>query len=106
VREAWELAALHGHEGYPVVVDGVLVGMVTRLDLDRAVRHGFGEAPVRQIVQMDAARTVHPDTSVDALQDVMLGEGATQLPVVDMGRVVGIVTRTDLLNLWSRGRSR
>jgi tRNA nucleotidyltransferase (CCA-adding enzyme) len=104
VRSAWEIASLHGHEGYPVVDDGVLVGMVTRLDLDRAVRHGLAEAPVRQIVQMEPARTVHPDTSVEALQDVMLGEGAAQLPVVDMGRVVGIVTRTDLLKLWSKGR--
>ena len=47
MREAGRLMQRWGHGGLPVVDDGRVVGLVTRKDVDKAVRHGLEHAPVK-----------------------------------------------------------
>ncbi len=86
-----------GHEGFPVVNEsGQLVGLVTRSAVDRALRHGMERRPVRQI--MEAGRvTVSPDDAAEQVRTLMIRSGWGQIPVVVDGRIVGVVTRTDLI---------
>jgi tRNA nucleotidyltransferase (CCA-adding enzyme) len=87
-----------GHEGYPVVEGGKVVGLLTRRAVDRAVAHRLADRPVRTV--MDPGElVVYPDDSVDQLQRAMVEHDWGQVPVIDRldGRVIGIVTRTDLL---------
>src|SRR3990172_7120620 len=98
VREAAEWMQHFGHEGYPVVEGGKVVGLLTRRAVDRAMAHGMGEQPVSRV--MDAGSlTVSPGDSVQHLQRVMIQQDWGQVPVADSrsGEIVGIVTRTDLL---------
>src|SRR5690606_11004500 len=39
-----------GHEGYPVVEDGRVVGLLTRRELDRALEHNLGDLTLRDIM--------------------------------------------------------
>ncbi len=88
------------HEGYPVVRDGCVVGLLTRQAVDRARRHHLERRPVADV--MDAGEVwVAPTDSVETLQSLMAEYGWGQMPVVDSGEVIGIVTRTDLIKLWS-----
>ncbi len=93
--------ARFGFEGYPVVdpESGRLLGLVTRRQVDRALRHGLGDWPVARV--MDAgAHWVRPDDPAERVLEVMAQSGWGQIPVCDAsGRVVGIVTRTDLVYL-------
>jgi len=41
--------------------------------------------------------TVSPDTSVAAAADIIINKGIGCLPVVDVTKLVGMVTKTDLL---------
>jgi tRNA nucleotidyltransferase (CCA-adding enzyme) len=87
-----------GHEGYPVVDDGRIVGLLTRRAVDRAMSHGMKNRPISSI--MDAGTlSVFPSDSVKQLQQVMIESSWGQVPVVDpqKNEIVGIVTRTDLL---------
>jgi tRNA nucleotidyltransferase (CCA-adding enzyme) len=45
---------------------------------------------------------VTPEDSIDTVQALMTGQQVGQVPVMDHpgGHVIGIVTRTDLINLW------
>ncbi len=88
-----------GHEGYPVVESGRVIGLLTRRDADRALEHGLQNATVREVMQAGAV-FISPDDSVAALESLMLESGWGQIPVVEAGRLVGIVTRTDLLRYW------
>jgi tRNA nucleotidyltransferase (CCA-adding enzyme) len=89
-----------GHEGYPVVKDGRVVGLLTRQAVDRAQRHHLDRRPVADV--MDAGEAwVIPGDPVETLQSLMAEYGWGQMPVVEDGQVVGIVTRTDLIKLWS-----
>lgn len=48
--------------------------------------------------------TVGPDTSTRDVANAMIGRGHGCVPIVEGGRVVGIVTTTDLLRVLSRGQ--
>ncbi|NDJ75383.1 MAG: CBS domain-containing protein [Chloroflexi bacterium] len=91
-----------GHEGYPVVEGGQVVGLLTRRAVDRAMSHGLRRQHVREI--MEAGRvTVRPSDSVQILQQRMMRSGWGQIPVVDdAGHPTGIVTRTDLIKHWGQ----
>ena len=97
--EAEVLMRRWGHEGFPVVdQDDRLLGMLTRSDVDRALHHRRGDQPIRSLLHTGAV-TVTPDEPIEAVRQVMLASHLGQVPVVQEGRLVGIVTRTDLIKL-------
>ncbi|HET7009560.1 MAG TPA: CBS domain-containing protein [Anaerolineales bacterium] len=98
IREASERMQRFGHEGYPVVDHGRVVGLLTRRAVDRAMAHRMGEQPIRSVMEPGSV-VVHPQDSVQHLQRVMIQHDWGQVPVADSatGQIVGIVTRTDLL---------
>ena len=97
VEEAAERMRRYGYEGYPVVQNGKVVGLLTRRAVDRAMAH---KLPTNAGRLMEAGGiTVHPDDSIERLQRLMTDSGWGQVPVVnpETGEIIGIVTRTDLL---------
>ncbi len=96
VAEADRLMRTFGYEGYPVVENGRVVGLLTRRAVDRALSHGL-HVPVRRVMEAGEV-TISPEASVDRLQQLMTDIGWGQVPVVDgNGKIIGIVTRTDLI---------
>ncbi len=96
----------YGYEGYPVVENGQVIGLLTRRAVDRSLAHKLN-LPVRSLMQAGNV-TVHPEDSIEYLQDVMTRTGWGQIPVVSPrdGRIIGIVTRTDLLKTLAPSRPR
>lgn len=102
VQEAAQRMQRYGYEGFPVVQDGQVVGLLTRRAVDRAVSHGL---PRTAASLMDAgAVSIRSDESIERLQQLMTETGWGQIPVTDQdGHIIGIVTRTDLLKTLPRG---
>jgi tRNA nucleotidyltransferase (CCA-adding enzyme) len=100
IAEANARMRRYGHEGFPVVEGGRLIGVLTRSEIDRALHHNLGSAPVRAYMRAGAV-SVSPNDSIAEVQRIMMEHGLGQVPVVAEGRVLGIVTRTDLIKLWS-----
>lgn len=101
VAEAATRMRRYGHEGYPVVRDGEVVGILARREVDRALHHGLNDASIDTYMHKGAL-TIRPEASVEELRDLMMQHDVGQVPVVDNGRMIGIVTRTDLLKLWGQ----
>lgn len=105
VEEAAQLMRRYGHEGFPVLratEDGgeELLGVLTRREADRALTHDLGDQPVRRFMRAGQV-TVRPDSSISTLRQLMIESDWGQIPVVDAdNRMIGIVTRTDLIKLW------
>jgi tRNA nucleotidyltransferase (CCA-adding enzyme) len=99
VSDAAEQMRRTGHEGYPVVHDGRVVGLVTRRAVDRAQQFQMTNVPVTQVMDVGNV-TVNPADSVEYVQQLMIESGWGQIPVVEEGQIVGVVTRTDLITLW------
>lgn len=100
IKHAAEMVTRYGHEGYPVVENNKIVGILTRREIDKAMHHRLGNAAVSQFMQQGEI-SVSPDDTIETLQQVMVEAQVGQVPVVENGQIVGIVTRTDLINLWS-----
>ncbi len=103
--EAARLMQRYGYEGYPVIKQGSVVGLLNRRAVDRATAHKLN-LPVASL--MEAGNVfVKPGDSLDHLQHVMSSSGWGQIPVIDpvSGEIVGIVTRTDLIRIMSNSES-
>ena len=92
-----ELMQRYGHEGYPVVDNNRVIGLVTRRAVDRAISHKLN-LTARKIMESGEI-TISPDDSLEQLQLMMTKSGWGQIPVKDpkTGQIIGIVTRTDVL---------
>ena len=110
VRDATARMRAQGIRHLPVVDGrGRLVGIVTDRDLRQVVfdaallgRAGeeadaLGERPVREIMTWGVV-TVTPATDLRAAASIMRERRLGALPVVDGGRVVGILTEHDLVH--------
>lgn len=97
VQEAHKSFLRYGHTGLGVVdVQDTLVGIISRRDIDIALHHGLGYAPVTGFMNRQT-KSIAPDTSAAEMQHVLMTYDIGRLPVLDADSLVGIVTRTDLL---------
>ncbi|MBF2028915.1 MAG: CBS domain-containing protein [Oscillatoriales cyanobacterium C42_A2020_001] len=105
IDEAQRVLLRYGHSGLSVVdAEGQLVGVISRRDIDIALHHGFSHAPVKGYMTTNL-RTITPDTLLPEIEDLMVTYDIGRLPVLEQGKLVGIVTRTDVLRqLHRRGR--
>ena len=85
----------HAQSGILVAKGERLAGVVGREDLDRAVAHGLSHAPVKGIMSTRVA-TCDEETPLAELQR-LLAAGDDRVAVLRAERVVGVVTRSDLL---------
>ena len=81
--------------GVPVVRsgDGMLVGIVSRKD----VFNKFDEEQLSLIMKKDII-TVSPEASISDVAKIFVEKRIHRLPVVEKGKLVGIITPTDLLD--------
>ena len=97
VQEAHRLMQRYGYEGYPVVANGKVVGLLNRREVDRAISHGL-DLTVDSLMAAGNV-TVPTDASLEMLQSLMGSTDWGQIPVVlpQTDEIIGIVTRTDLI---------
>lgn len=86
-----------GHKGAPVKdVSGKVKAVITKGDLKKALKRSMGHSRIKGYMSSPPV-TVEPSTPLDVLETIIVQEGKGRLPVIENGRLVGIVTRTDVL---------
>jgi CBS domain-containing protein len=86
--------------GVPVAQsDGSVVGVVTELDLIRAVlRAGKAlETTLAQDIMTRDVTTVDAETPLEEIMKVLEEKNIIRVPVTDKGKLVGIISRSDVL---------
>lgn len=99
-----DLITATGHTGFPVLDDGLLVGIITSRDVRtlptaEGILPSVREAMTRNLVVM------HPDDSLEDALEIMVNQDFNHLPVVEKespDQMVGFLTRTDIMKLYSR----
>ncbi|MGM0663997.1 MAG: CBS domain-containing protein [Thermodesulfobacteriota bacterium] len=73
-------------------------GYITRQVVEKAVYFHLGDLEVQEYMNIEFS-SVGPDASLKEVQDLIIKDRLRILPVMDGGRVIGVITRTDLLNI-------
>lgn len=122
------LMASRDISGIPVVEDDRLVGIVTELDLivrntrleppaffalldaripletpshyRERIRHMLGT--LARDVMTEKVVTIGPGEELESLAEIMVKQRVNPLPVVEDGRLVGIVSRSDIIGMMAR----
>jgi CBS domain-containing protein len=91
-QQAARLLSQHRISGLPVVNDEQLViGIVTEYDVISKEGKTVGEIMSRGVI------SVTPDTDLDEVGHLLVHERIKRVPVLDKGKLVGIVSRADLV---------
>jgi len=120
VKAAIELLEKHSIAAMPVLDDNDdIVGVVSEADVIREMvvaDQRAHEVPVRLTPPPFRARvaevmshhpvTVSSDTELAKAADLITSTAVKSLPVVDRGRVVGVISRRDIIRLLSREDAR
>lgn len=96
ISKVLELVKTTGHSGFPVVDKETIVGIITRREAEKAALHNLTHAPVKGFMARSPI-TIDAEATLEDAIKTMTEEGVGRLPVVQAGRLVGIVTRTDIL---------
>ena len=80
------------------MLDGMehYLGLVSREIIQKALFHKLGKAPVLDLLQTDAY-TATPETPFREIEARMIERNQRFVPVLQGSKVVGVITRTDLL---------
>ena len=87
------------YSGMPVTDDeGKIIGVVTELDLLKAVQEGkeLVKITAEEIMTTEVV-TADVDTPVTEIMKIMTEKNIIRLPVTDKGKLVGVVARCDIL---------
>jgi len=96
IGRAGELLTRYNINVLPVVDGGKVVGLISRQVVEKASFHGFKDSPVKDYMTSEFA-TVTPRTPLSKVQDRIVGNNQRFLPVTEKDKLVGAITRTDLL---------
>jgi len=78
--------------------DGTLQGYLTRQVVEKAVYFGLEDVKAKEYMSIEFS-TVRPDVPLKEVQELVIRNKLRILPVAENGSVVGVITRTDLLNI-------
>jgi len=97
VAEAGQRMTTYGLNVFPILDEqDHYAGIVSRELIQKALFHRLGKTPVREIMQTDAY-TAAPETPFHDIELAMIERNQRFVPIITSAKVVGVMTRTDLL---------
>jgi len=89
-----------------VTQDDQLVGLITLSDIRHVPREQWGQVPVsRVMIPLNRLHVVSPQQSLNDVLPLMVSRDVNQLPVMQDGRVVGVLSRDAIMRYLEIKRS-
>jgi tRNA nucleotidyltransferase (CCA-adding enzyme) len=100
ISEAAETMTRFGLKAVPVLEkeNATCTGFLELQIAARAETHGLGHLSVTEYMQRNI-RTANPADGLITVTEIIVGHRQRMVPVLEQGKLTGVVTRTDLINL-------
>ena len=99
IEAAIQAFATSPHRGFPIVDEGRLVGILTQSDVSTFSQHaGDIQTPISQLMTARVI-TVNPQESLTSVLHLLDRDRIGRLPVVEGQKLVGIITRADIIRV-------
>jgi tRNA nucleotidyltransferase (CCA-adding enzyme) len=96
IKEAEDMMTRYGVNVLPVLRYGEYKGIITREVIRKALFHGFGKSRCLDFATTDAV-TVLPGTYLSEIEKTMVEHNQRFVAVMEAKKIVGAITRTDIL---------
>jgi Zn-dependent protease/predicted transcriptional regulator len=95
-----------GHRCFLVTDDGEMKGILTLGNIKSVARADWGSTPVKNVMTpVEKLRVAHPDQDIMSVLEQMDESNINQMPVVNEGRIIGLVVRENVFRfLHTRSR--
>lgn len=86
------------HKGFPIVSRGQMLGLITEQDVRQVPFERWDELRIGDVMKsIEELTTIHPEDKVSDALIIMSSRDVGRLPVLEDGRLVGILTRSDIM---------
>ena len=96
IREAFKIMMKYGYGGLCVEENGKLIGIISRRDVEKAINLKLTKRKVKSFMSKPVI-TITPETSISEIERILVKKNIGRVPVVENGKIVGIITRQDTL---------
>ena len=96
IKTAEKSMTKYGVNVLPVLKQDIFFGLLSREAVEKALFHGFGKSEVHEFSTTEPP-TVLPSTSISIIESLMIEQNRRFMPVIEKNKIVGAITRTDLL---------
>jgi len=91
-----KMVTTHQHTGFPVEKDDRIVGIITLKDAKKVPEEKIYMTRVKDVMETDIV-CLSPEDDASKAWDLMMKKGFGRFPVLKNGELVGIVTRSDIM---------
>jgi len=102
IKAAGELLSRFHLKTLPVMDGEKLVGLISRPIVDKATSHVLEDLPLKEYMITEFSRA-KPETTWSMIQRIIVENNQRFLPILKSGKLVGAITRSDILRVLSIG---
>ncbi|SJZ35529.1 tRNA nucleotidyltransferase (CCA-adding enzyme) [Cetobacterium ceti] len=99
LKDAYILSERTGHSGFPIIENHKLVGVISKKEINRFINHNLGHFPVKKYMNKNLI-VGNKNFSLSKLKNLIIENNIGRIPILDNNKIIGIVTRTDILNAF------
>jgi tRNA nucleotidyltransferase (CCA-adding enzyme) len=85
LEEAGEMLTRYNQNILPVLQEGRVIGLISKQVVERAFHHGLQESPLKEFMSTEFP-IISPETSFSRIQELIIGQNQSLLPVLEKDR--------------------
>jgi tRNA nucleotidyltransferase (CCA-adding enzyme) len=98
LEEAEEMMTRYNLNILPVVQEEKVIGLISKQVVEKAIYHGLKESRVKEYMTTEFS-VISPDTPFSKIQELVIGQNQSFLPVVNQDKLVGAITLGDVMRV-------